>query len=170
MAWMRKGDIDGRRDSSAPAPVGPWEPSVLVHFLLLWKDIMITKRNLGRKRVFMAYTSMSWSITEEGLSLESGQELKAGILSRKHGRKLLTGLHKCLFSSIFIMEARSTCLVMVSPIMGCSLPYQSSIKTIPRTYDHRPIWLRQLINWSSFLLGDSKLCQVDNNNSLEHHF
>lgn len=83
---------------------------------------------------------------------------------RKSQREiLLIGLVSGLCSDRLCIQHNPKFLRMVLTVDWAS-SHQSSTKRMFLIHAHKPIWPMQFFSWCFFLIGDSRLCQVDNKN------
>ena len=114
-------------------------------------------KQLGKERVYLAYTSTSLIINEESRAgTQTGQEP----WGRSWCRATRSAAH-CLLhvgcSACFLIEHKITSPGMALHTMAWALLHQSLIKKIPYRLSYSPI----ILNWSSAVSSDSSLCQVN---------
>jgi hypothetical protein len=82
----------------------------------------MTKKQVGEKRVYSAFTSTLLFIIKEsqdGQELTQGRNLEAGAdAEAMEGRMLLTGLLPLACSACFLIEPRTPSPAMAPPTMG----------------------------------------------------
>jgi hypothetical protein len=149
--------------SVTPIPHNPGTSLSTSGFLLLWWNAM-TQKQVGEKRVHLAYTSISQSIIEGNQDRNSHG---AGTWKQKPiqrpWRRMLTGLLPIAWSACFLIEPRTTSPGMAPPTMGWALPHQSVIKKMPSSLAYNPILWRHFLIWGFLLSVDPRLYQVDIN-------
>lgn len=130
--------------------------------LLYWHNNTLTKNNIRKKGLFW----LILSYYKHSL-MEVRDKLKAGTCRRNCGRDwdwsdaaywlIPHGLLRLLS-----YKPRAIGLCITPPIVCCSLPHQSRLKTVPPQAAYRPIWWRQILTWQSLCPDVTSLCQVDN--------
>jgi len=120
---------------------------------------IMTKKQVGKERVYSAYTSTLLFITKGSQDWNSS---RSGSRSwcRGHGGVLLTGLLPLASLACSLIEPKPTIPGMAPPTMDWVLPTWSLVEKTPYSWVSR----RHFLNWSSFLCGNSSLCQVDTQN------
>lgn len=70
-----------------------------------------------------------------------------------------------LFSvySAFLMQHRTVCSGVVTPIAGWVLPHRSLVKRMFHTLAYWLFWWRAFLSWGSLFSGNSSLFQMDKN-------
>lgn len=140
------------RDRGGPSGVTSLKNTSQFSSYPLWERKKKTKSNLGGKRFCFC---LQLVIHGEGKSV---QEVKGSLLAR------------CLWLSkfAFFYPLRSTCSVVAPPTMGRALPYQSTIKKLPKLSGHQPIWYKRLpqLGLSQVTLDCDKVTAETNYDSL----
>jgi hypothetical protein len=114
---------------------------------------IMTKKQVGEKRVYSAYISTLLFITRGSQDWNSSRSGSRG-WCRGHGGMFLTGLLPLACSACSLIESKTTSPEMVPPTRGSS-------PLITKRMPHSWISWRHFPNWSSFLCDKSSLCQVD---------
>lgn len=113
----------------------------------------MTKNDLGKKRIYLAYTTRSQSIPKAS---------QKRIPDRHHGRTLVTDKHRLTLR--FFIQPRLTCLGIVPPTVDWALPCQSSAKTISHRLEYRSIFLDYSSTEAPSFQATLQLCQVHSKN------
>lgn len=105
----------------------------------------------GEESVFSFPTSRSQFIaTKESLTRD---------WSRKHRRKLLSGLLLCLVL-FFLIWSRMTCSRLALSTVIWASSHQSLTKKMPDRLASWPVLWRHFLNWEILFSNDSNLCHV----------
>lgn len=136
--------------------------SALVN-ILVWISIAVTKHHdqmwIGEKeRVYSAYSSiLLFTLKKFRIGSQTGQYLAGRNWYRSHEEEMCTALLPLAYSTCFLIVSSSTNSGMTPPTISCALTHWSLIKKIP----YRWILWRHLLSWSSFLINNYRLCQVE---------
>ena len=132
-----------------------WYQFVLVKSFYSYTNIM-TKKQIGEKRVYSAYTSTLLFITKGSQDWNSN---RSGSRSwcRDHGGMFLTGLLPLACSTCSLIELKTTSPEMVPPTRGP--PPWSLIEKMP----YSSISWRHFLNWSSFLCDNPSCVKLTQN-------
>jgi hypothetical protein len=134
--------------------------SVLVGVCITAQNIM-TKKQIGKERVYSDYTSTLLFITkgsQDRNSRRTGTWRQE--LVQRACRVLLTGLLPLAPSACILIEPNTISPGLVLPTMGLDLPTWSLIEKMPYSW----ISLRNFLKGGSFLCDNCSLCQVDTQN------
>lgn len=135
-----------------------WVEPLHSGFLSVSVITTMTKSNTGKERIIWAYIVRLESF------LEASQGWDSSWNWRKSQREiLLIGLVSGLCSDRLCIQHNPKFLRMVLTVDWAS-SYQSSTKHMFLIHAHKQIWPMQFFSWCFFLIGDSRMCQVDNEN------
>jgi hypothetical protein len=117
---------------------------------------IMTKKQVGEERVYLAYTSILLFITKGSQDWNSS---RSGSRSwcRGHGGMFFTGLPHLACSACSLIEPKTTSPEMVPPTKGLS-PW-SLIEKMPYSW----ISWRHFLKWSSFLCDNSSCVKLTQN-------
>lgn len=70
----------------------------------------------------------------------------------------------CFCSATFIIEPRTTYLLMIPPTADWALLHQLANRTMAQGRSHMPVWWKQFFSWDSLFSGDSRLFAINSGN------
>ena len=133
---------------------------VLVRVSIPAQNIMI-KKQIGEKRVYLAYISTLLFITKGSQDWISSRS-ESRSWCRGHGGMFLTGLLPLACSACFFIESKTTSPGMAPPqwaLPAWSLTEKMSYRWI--SWRHFLTWSSVTTLWQLKLCDNSSLCQVD---------